>query len=708
MDRYLAHISDDGREQSVLEHLKGTASLSERFAYAFGAAEQGAYIGWLHDIGKYSEAFQQRLHGGARVDHSTAGALECMKANQFAGSMCIAGHHAGLPDRGSRTLREGSSLMARLNRALKNGLEPYDRWKSEVRAEPPTLPEFCRNPLSMDFYIRMLYSCLVDADFLDTEAFMDGHERTSQAADFEALNRALDSYLSSWFPPKGELNRKRCAILKDCLTLGEQTERGLFTLTVPTGGGKTVASLGFALRHAKRNHMSRIIYVIPYTSIIEQNAEVFRTILGEENVLEHHSGVLFDLEEATARQTEQAKVTENWDIPVVVTTAVQFFESLYANRSSKCRKLHNIANSVIIFDEAQMIPYPYLRPCVHAIAELVTHFRASAVLCTATQPALNDLFVEFAPGQAITELCRDNLFEAEDFQRVHIQKAGKLTWEELAQRMTEQQQVLCIVNSRKNAQTLYELLEPEGAFHLSTLMCPAHRKQVLNEIRRRLKQGETCRVVATSLIEAGVDVDFPQVYREIAGLDSILQAAGRCNREGKHPAEKSIVTVFKGEGKIPPLFSVPVAAAEATMERMEDLASKAAVSDYFSRLMSIRGTDAQDKQEILPRLQAGEFPFAWIAQHFHLIESDTKTIYIPMGGSEKLFQQLQYGVHSRTLYRRLGQYGVEVYEQHYQKLQQTGALQELEDGSVILTDLLLYDPKKGLMLEPESGQALFI
>lgn len=708
---YLAHIAEDGREQTVLSHLQGTAALCAAFAKEFGAEKLGLLVGMAHDIGKYSHAFQRRLQGGPKVDHATAGAYECARAGQTAAAFCVVGHHGGLPDGGGRgDAPEAATFWGRMNRAAAHALPDYADWAREVTLPPASLPDYCANdPLSAAFFTRMLYSCLVDADFLDTEAFMDGKGRHQNEVDMALLTARLEQYIAPWFPPKGALNTRRCDLLRRCMAQGEVSPPGLFTLTVPTGGGKTVASLAFALKHAKAHGLRRVIYVIPYTSIIEQTAAVFRDILGEDHVLEHHSGVLYDTEEeATPETVRLRKATENWDMPVIVTTAVQFFESLYDCRPSRCRKLHNLANSVIIFDEAQMLPIPYLLPCVSAISQLVAHYGVSAVLCTATQPALEPLFAQYLPGQTAVELCPANLFSDNIFRRVVFQRVGQLSPEDLAQKIHACPQALCIVNSRKSAQTVFSLLNPEGAFHLSTLMTPAHRKAVLAEIRRRLTAGEDCRVVATSLIEAGVDVDFPVVFREEAGLDSILQAAGRCNREGNRPVDESIVTVFRFNETPPPLFDIPIAAGRIAMDAYADLSSREAVDSYFRELLSLKGAEAQDKQHILATLAQGDFPFRRVAERFRLIDSDTRTIYIPLEAGADLIDRLRKGECSRALFRTLGQYSVSVYDKHFEALEYAGVLEPLPDGSAILTDLSLYSPSTGLSLQADSGQALFI
>ena len=498
-------------------------------------------------------------------------------------------------------------------------------------------------------------------------------------------------------------------------------ENGRFMSTLllsPPGGGKTVASLAFALRHAVAHGMKRVIYVVPYTSIIEQNAEVFREILGDGNVLEHHSGVQFELSDgASPEEVRRALAAENWDMPVIVTTAVQFFESIYANRSSKCRKLHNLADSVIIFDEAQMLPLCHLRPCVAAMASLAEQFRSTLVLCTATQPSLDDLLHTYAPSCPVTELCPQTAEEYDSFRRVTFRQEGILEDDALAERLSEHRQVLCIVNSRKAAQSIFARLPQEASFHLSTLMVPAQRQTLLDEIRRRLKAGEPCRVVSTSLIEAGVDVDFPAVYRELAGLDSVLQAAGRCNREGKRAPEESIVTVFERAELPPMLFRTAIGATRHALKDGRDPAVQETMQRYFRELRALSG-ETLDKYGIVKAFEDGingcELPFRTVAENFHLIDQNTRTVYVPFGGGAALIERLKAGECSKELYRKLGRYTVSVYEPHFQKLYAAGALltarevPALDEDSAILNDMSLYSETTGLTLEPEMGKAEFI
>lgn len=708
---YYAHIREDGKKQTVEEHLAGTAEKCAAFSAQFGEEARGRFLGSAHDIGKCSDAFQHRLEGGPRVDHATAGALECAKSGEDAMACCVAGHHGGLPDFGNpRTDYAGApTCVGRIRNGLRGGIPPY-HWEGRL-PNPGKMPQLS-DPFAQSMWIRMLYSCLVDADYLDTEAFMAATPPARGEYDtLPALLARLTAYVQPWFPPENELNRNRCAILTQCLQ-NARAPRGVFSLTVPTGGGKTVSSLAFALKHAVENGLQRIIYVIPYTSIIEQNAAVFREILGDHNVVEHHSGVSFDdSAETNAQNRFQRLAAENWDAPVIVTTAVQFFESLYSNRPSQCRKLHNIANSVVIFDEAQMLPTCHLLPCVGVISGLAAHFRSTVVLCTATQPVLADLLSRFHPGQQIHELCPEFRENSRKFRRVTYRNGGKLSDEALVGELCGYGQVLCIVNTRKAAQKIYGMLPEEGKFHLSTLMYPEHRKAVLETIRGRLQKGLPCRVISTSLIEAGVDIDFPAAYREIAGLDSIAQAAGRCNREGRRSPEASIVTYFEGETPVPLLQRIHVCAAREALSGNPDPGDPETIRRYFTALRSLV-RDQIDQSGAVNALREGIhgclLPFETVAKNFHFISQETCTVYIPLEKGETVCGILREGKASREDYRRAGLYGVSLYAQHFRALLTAGDISLLTENSAILDNLCLYHAETGLSLEADFGKAEFV
>ena len=709
---FLAHISEDGREQTVIDHLNGTARRSAAFASDFGSEDFGRLVGLAHDIGKNSQAFQKRLKRGPKVDHATAGAIECAKIGAAMSACCVIGHHGGLPDFGNpiADMPGEATFSGRLKKGLQSGRASYT-WNGRLPAVPSE-PEFQNDSYRLSLWTRMLYSCLVDADYLDTEEFMSGGN--VQRGGYDSLPELWERfkrYIAGFFPPRSELNRLRCEILKSCMDAGSG-QKGIYTLTVPTGGGKTVASLAFALRHAIENNMRRIIYVIPYTSIIEQNARVFRDILGEDNVIEHHSGAAFDSdEEINGEKSRQRLASENWDAPVIVTTAVQFFESIYANRSSKCRKLHNIANSVIIFDEAQMLPTGALLPCVGAIASLVADFEATAVLCTATQPVLNDLIQSFTPEISVKEIFPNTAQLYEHFRRVSFRTIGALSNAALADELSAQNQVLCIVNTRKSAQEIYQQMTGEGNFHLSTLMYPAHRQAILQTVRQRLEDGLPCRVISTSLIEAGVDVDFPTVYREMAGLDSMMQAAGRCNRNGKRDAAQSTVAIFTGETPAPKLFQQNIRAASEALKGDRDPGDPESIRRYFMAYRSLIG-DNLDSGSVIERLRNGIsgclLPFRTVAEHFHMIDEDSMTVYIPLGEGEKLCEKLLSGFAGREIYRKAGRYSVSIYRQHYQSLLSAGDVRPLDEESGVLINPALYSSDTGLSLQADTGKAQFI
>lgn len=460
---YVTHLREDGSYQPLKEHLEGTAKRSAKFAASFGASFHAERTALLHDIGKYSPNGQRRQRDPehtAKVDHSTAGAKAAADLDDMPAAFAIAGHHGGLPDLGTRSSLDDGTLCARLNKKLTGGDDP-SAWRSEislptgVQPTPPWLP---RNDVRLTaMYIRMLFSCLVDADFLDTERALSKEEKPRGIGDsMPALLEKLQAHVAKWLEePKSDLCALRNEVLRRCLR-GSEDPQGLYSLTVPTGGGKTVSSLAFALSHAVKHDMKRIIYVIPYTSIIDQNAKVFRDILGDENVVEHHSQVdLPDTDAETPDALRKRLACENWDAPVIVTTAVQFFESFYAAKPGRCRKLHNVANSVVIFDEAQTLPISLMRPCVSVIDQLVQHYGVTAVLCTATQPELLSIFSGFTADTRIQELVPDPDALFSSLRRVTFQQDGMLSDEELAARIRQENAVLCIVNSRKQARSLY-------------------------------------------------------------------------------------------------------------------------------------------------------------------------------------------------------------------------------------------------------------
>lgn len=710
--KYIAHL-DGEREQTIKEHLEGTAKLSAQFAKKFGKEEWGYCCGYLHDIGKYSVEFQHKIreNGNERIDHSTAGAKVCMETGGIypVMSYCIAGHHAGLPNYGSS--QDGGSEATIMGR-MKKSLKDYSVYKDEIEIPKVTTVPIAygktKNPdFALSVFIRMLYSCLVDADFLDTEAFMkNGQIKRDTGESIEILLQKLEKYVAKWLLNKeiDTVNGRRTEILRNCLEAGKR-EKGLFRLTVPTGGGKTVASLAFALRHAVHNTMDRIIYVIPYTSIIEQNAQIFRSILGDENVLENHCNVDYgDSEEWNPMKL----AAENWDKPVVVTTNVQFFESLFGNKSSKCRKLHNIANSVVIFDEVQMLPTDYLKPCVAMIEELVNSFEASVVLCTATQPALQPFFQSGIPAY---ELCPRLEEQFRFFKRITFQNLDKISEEALIEKLSEEYQALCIVNTKKKAQVLYQALKGQGVFHLSTSMYPKHRKRVLEEVRRCLNAGERCLVLSTSLVEAGVDLDFHSVYRQLAGIDSVIQAAGRCNREGKRSLEDSNVYVFQFEEQERILGQrKQIEAAKTLVSDGKDISALETIEEYFEFLYHLKSSEL-DKKNIMEQFKGIKCNFLKVAEDFKMIENDTKTVFIPVEEeAQDLLQQLKYQGFTKTSMRKAGQYSVTLYDDVIEKMKDAGMIELVAENIndfYELKDKERYTEEFGLDLNIENGMALF-
>ena len=719
--KYYAH-SLEGKPpsdwQPLEEHLKNVAKMSRSFAESFGAGDWGYLAGLWHDIGKYSDEFQQRLNiqegsdahietRPGQVDHSTAGAQHAFKSSDDKGKMlayAIAGHHAGLLD--------GKSKDACLyNRLTKENIPDYsscpERILNNKSLGDPPLDLNVRNPnrfaFQISFFIRMIYSCLVDADFLDTEAFMDREKSLWRKGypSLPELNNRLGSALNQLAKdaPPTPINKHRAAILENCFNAAE-LRQGLFSLTVPTGGGKTLSSLAFAMKHALKHGLERVIYVIPYTSIIEQNAAVFREILGEDAVLEHHSNFEPNEEDHRSRLA-----SENWDAPIIVTTNVQFFESLYRCRSSRCRKIHNIANSVVILDEAQMLPVPLLKPCLEVLRELSSAYRTSIVLCTATQPALSttDTFKDGLEG--VHEIISDPGKLYVEFKRVRVKKLPVISDDELADRLNELKQVLCVVNTRGHAKRIFERIREgeEGCYHLSALMCPEHRTATLNKIRSSLLDGSPCRVISTQLIEAGVDIDFPIVFRSAAGIDSIAQAAGRCNREGKL-LEGGQVFIFSPEDGSPPgHFRQTAQTAESVMRHHDDFLSLEAVTEYFRTLYWMKGKNL-DEYQILDDLgegaKNGDFPFRVIDKKFKIIEDNMESIIIPWNkAAEKIISGLRYSEYPALFARKAQRFTVQVYPKALGSLECAGSVERLHDQYCVLINMDLYRDDLGLCPE---------
>lgn len=568
---YWAHSQNSrGDRHDLSRHLLEVAEKACEFAEPFGAGPWAYCAGLWHDLGKFSAAFQQYLTTASdedahaselrgSVDHSSAGAQHAAGAVDVLGHVlayAIAGHHAGLLD----AIGEFACQQSRLDKRV----EP---WEHGLAFLPPSprleLPPFLKEALSrrksdrkgaafkFAFFTRMVFSCLVDADSLDTEAFFDperAKSRPSWPPDIlERMSGALEEQVEKLGRVDLPVNKWREEVRRACRNASRETP-GFFSLTVPTGGGKTLSSLAFALEHATWHGLRRVIYVVPFTTIIEQNAEVFRQVFAPlvatgcaDPVVEHHSAV--DVESETLSNRLAA---DNWDAPLIVTTAVQFYESLFARRGSRCRKLHNISASVIVLDEAQKLPVDYLIPCMRALQELTGSYRCSILLCTATQPAI-DRRIDFPDGLAgVREIVPDPRRLSVALRRTEQVDLGTVTDQELVQRLASETQVLCVVNTRGHARQLFEMIVGRhGVIHLSAAMCPRHRVAVLKVVRDLLQRGEPCRVVCTQLVEAGVDLDFPVVFRSFAGLDSIVQAAGRCNRNGR--LDRGILYVFRSE-----------------------------------------------------------------------------------------------------------------------------------------------------------------
>lgn len=720
-ERYFAHSAreSDGEWHRLKDHLEATGQMAARFLADVGWQDVGRAMGLLHDIGKYTAEFQDRLKGSHKqVNHSTAGAEIASRhyGDQAAVAklmaFCIAGHHAGLAN--GKNGQATKSLEDRLKGAFP---QPDSAWQREVTlprvAVPGSFDVAATPDFTLAFLCRMFFSALVDADFLDTEAWYgERGESRGQHPSMSELSSRLDRHLDRKLAAAStsEVNAIRASVLKHVRGKAD-TEPGVFTLTVPTGGGKTLTSLAFALRHALAHDLDRVIYVLPFTTIIEQTAKVFRDALGEDNndvdfVVEHHSA--FDEREVRGRESlDKLKLAmENWDAPVVVTTTVQFFESLFANRPSRCRKLHNIANSVVVLDEAQALPHGVLRPCVAAMAELARNWRTSLVLCTATQPALAQAEGFEGGFEKTTELAPDPQGLYGKLKRTRLRNEGEIDDAELTARLADERQALCIVNTRRHARELFLALpDRDGAMHLTTAMCAQHRRERLCIVRRRLAHSKPVRLVATSLVEAGVDVDFPVVWRAMAGIESIAQAAGRCNREGRRPVGH--VHVFTSpEGKTP-LEMRPLADAARRTWRKHggDPLSLSALDDYFHEVYWVKGEELDSKRILAKtkgRHHTCDFPFETIAHEFKVISTSALPVIVPYDETARqLVRRLNHVQRPGAIARKLQPYVVTVPPDARARLVAAGAVRfvreaEFDEQFAVLENESLYSCDVGL------------
>lgn len=729
----IAHTPSDGRSAPHLldEHLREVGRLAAAFAPP-AWAEWARQAGIWHDLGKYDPAFQDYIRRDSGYEahlvdglpshpsHSLAGAQHAIAQHGKFGRLLaylIAGHHTGLPD-GSAEHQGAASLSHRLAQgpqALADALRA-DIPADLLAASPLTLdPQAIGGKEGLHLWLRMLFSCLVDADFLDSEAYFQPEQARQRRppADLATLRQRLNAYLADKqsTASASPVNAARADVLRQCRQRAQELP-GCYTLSVPTGGGKTLSSLAFALEHALAHGKRRVIYAIPYTSIIEQTAEVFRAALGDDAVLEHHSSL--DVEHETPHSRLAA---ENWDASVIVTTNVQLFESLFAARTSRCRKLHRLVDSVIVLDEAQLLPPPYLQPLLDVLRLLTAHYGVTLLLCTATQPALHTRRNGFGHTvlrglDARRAIIDDEAQLYQQLARVRLHLPADLNtpqrWEDIAERIRQHPSVLVIINTRQHCRQLHALL-PEGTFHLSALMCAEHRSQQLAEIRQRLANGEPVRVVSTTLIEAGVDVDFPVVFRALTGLDSIAQAAGRCNREGRLAQGDVYVFVPPDPSPLGWQRAAEEAARTVLSQHGADALAPAHMQSYFNHYYGKAGQDGFDQKQLLPLLTQGEIAFRTAAERMRLIDNEhTVSVIVPYArdgernrNSHTLRQRLLAGEMHRDLLRQLQRFTVSLPRSEFERLRRAGELEEIYRDIWWVKNDTAYHPVLGLLVGEE-------
>ncbi|MFZ1547524.1 MAG: CRISPR-associated helicase Cas3' [Candidatus Nitrotoga sp.] len=729
----LAHVrQDDGgewREHLLDEHLRGVAKLAAAFAADFDASEWASIAGLWHDLGKYSTEFQRyiktvsgydaeaHIEGApGRVDHSTAGAIHAVRQFGAHGRILaylIAGHHAGLAD--WSTVETGAkSLVKRLDAEHDYLLDriPAQAIPQEIFTQPKPTTKLRGGAEGLHLWLRMLFSCLVDADFLDTEKFMNDAQSAARSGycDMTDLMDRFNIHMAAFAvnADNTPVNAIRTVILHQCCEKAALAP-GLFSLTVPTGGGKTLSGMAFAMRHAIQHKKQRIIYVIPYTSIIEQTAGIFRDIFGD-NVVEHHANLDPDKEDARSRLA-----TENWDALIIVTTNVQFFESLFAARTSRCRKLHNIVNSVVVLDEAQLLPPEFLQPIADVMNQLTSYYGVTFVLSTATQPALSSFqtfgIKTFRGLDNVREIMDDPDALYQQLKRVEVKVPTDLQtprdWASIADELLQHPSVLCIVSRRDDARELHRLMTNQESgkdtLHLSALMCGEHRSRIIRYIKWRLKKNKPLRVISTQLVEAGVDVDFPVVYRALAGLDSIAQAAGRCNREGKQ-AGLGRVVVFVPPKPAP--SGVLLLAAQASKSLLTgykgDVLERNLSKRFFEKFFSdARSLDKHGIHEFLTQdARECQIQFRTVAEKFKLIDDSTyQAILVRYGNNDILLGKLEKEGPQRWLMRKLQRYSVNIPKRLFAQLERQGDVREIWQGIYAQVGDRLYDKTLGVVID---------
>ena len=672
--------NDQGKRHSLSVHLKAVAQTARTFAKALGpeAAELAYLLGYFHDLGKATKSFQDYLKAreegkpAAKTPHAIWGALlfcrwieRCDLPELFPKlSLPILGHHVGLKDPGIAATDYRSAWN---DPALQE--VAYFLQQENLKLYPPRPPAL--KGTDLELFLRLLFSALVDADHLDTEAHFDPESAKLRSArpSLETLWKSFETNQTALLAQASDtpVNRIRREIYHAALKAAD-LPRGFFRLTVPTGGGKTRTGLAFALKHALKHGLRRVVVAIPYTSIIDQTASIYREILGAEAVLEHHSALKVpDDEDQDPTKVKLRLASENWDHPLIVTTTVQLFESLFANNPSRARKLHNLARSVILIDEVQTLPPELLHPTLDALRQLTEHYQATVIFSTATQPAfeLAERVPEFA-NVKIREIVPDFPRHFSALKRVRYEyRKTPMTWREVADEIRTKSQVMVVLNTRQDALSLLNAFgDDPAALHLSTLLCGAHRREVLNEVKTRLREGSPVRLISTQVVEAGVDLDFPEVWRAVGPLDRIVQAAGRCNREGLLPGQGRVVIFNPAEGKTPSgAYRSGLGEAQVLLERFgaDALHTPEIFEEYFARLFNVVDLDKKGIQELRANLNYPE-----VAARYRLIEDDTVPVVVPYeDGPRRLAEFLARP--SRGAWQRLQPYVVNLYRHNVRK-----------------------------------------